>query len=127
MKNILVLLLPSIGALVPASAYAAKLQDAMQMQLVMMLQAEIAPCWTMPALDGKAPAPVTIQVLLKKDGSLARKPAAIELPQEKSAKALATSAIRAVERCAPFDSVAQHPKVYDKWRELRINFAPLGY
>ncbi|RFC69537.1 MULTISPECIES: hypothetical protein [Mesorhizobium] len=126
MTNLPILLLPAIAALTPISAYAAKLPDAVQMQLVMMLQAEIAPCWTMPPIDGKAPAPVTIQVLLKKDGSLARKPSAIALPQDKTAKALATSAIRAVERCAPFDSVAQHPKAYDNWRELHINFAPLG-
>jgi hypothetical protein len=114
----------AFAAALPAKA--AKLPDAIQMQLVMMLQAEIAPCWTMPAIEGKTPKPVTIQVLLRKDGSLARKPSAVALPRDKSARALASSAIRAVERCAPFDSVARHPKAYDKWRELRIDFAPSG-
>jgi hypothetical protein len=107
-------------------AHATKLPDAMQRQLVMLLQAEIAPCWTMPAIDGKTPKPVTILVLLRKDGSLARTPSAVALPQDREAKALAASAIRAVERCAPFDGVARHPGVYERWRELRINFAPVA-
>lgn len=125
MKKLAPSILFAAAAFSSAPVYAAKLPDAMQMQLVMMLQAEIAPCWTMPSIEGATPKPVTIKVLLKKDGSLASKPSAIALPQDTQAKALATSAIRAVERCAPFDSVARHPKVYDQWRELRINFAPL--
>ncbi|MCO5063715.1 MAG: hypothetical protein M9924_04790 [Rhizobiaceae bacterium] len=124
MKAPVILIL--LAAAMPAPALAAKLPDAMQMQLIMLLQSEIAPCWTMPSIEGKLPKPVTIQVMLRKDGSLARKPLAVALPQDKAARALATSAISAVERCAPFDSVARHPKAYDKWRELRINFAPVG-
>jgi len=107
-------------------AYATKPPDPVKMQLIMMLQSEIAPCWTMPAVDGSVSKPVTIQVLLNKDGSLARRPSVIGLTQNKEASAFASSAIRAVERCAPFDSVARHPKAYDEWRELHINFAPVG-
>jgi hypothetical protein len=107
-----------------ATVQSVALPDQTRSQLVMMLQSQIAPCWIMPTVEGKPGGPVIIKVLLKRDGSLAKKPTTVGSPRDKASKALAASAVKAVERCAPYDGLQRHQKSYEQWRELRINFAP---
>ena len=93
--------------------------------LVDALRNEIAACWMPPDMTGAKPISVVVKVRLKRDGSLAAKPVAENPPKAKEAKLLAASAVRAVERCAPFHSMAGTRLPYERWRELKLNFAPV--
>lgn len=93
--------------------------------LVEALHNEIAGCWMPPDMKGAKPGPVVVKVRLKRDGSLAAKPTVENPPKAKEAKLLAASAVRAVERCAPFRSMKRTRVPYERWRELKLNFAPM--
>ncbi|WP_379065095.1 hypothetical protein ACHMW4_15345 [Mesorhizobium sp. UC22_110] len=93
--------------------------------LVEALHNEIAGCWMPPDMKGTKPAPIIVKVRLKRDGSLAAKPTVENPPKAKEAKLLAASAVRAVERCAPFRSMKRTRIPYERWRELKLNFAPM--
>ncbi|WP_054311913.1 hypothetical protein [Mesorhizobium sp. 1M-11] len=93
--------------------------------LVEALHNEIAGCWMPPDMRGAKPGPVIIKVRLKRDGSLAARPTVENPPKAKEAKLLAASAVRAVERCAPFRSMKRTRVPYERWRELKLNFAPM--
>ena len=93
--------------------------------LVEALHNEIAGCWMPPDMKGAKPGPVVVKVRLKRDGSLAARPTVENPPKAKEAKLLAASAVRAVERCAPFRSMKRTRVPYERWRELKLNFAPV--
>lgn len=93
--------------------------------LVEALHNEIAGCWIPPDMKGAKPGPVVVKVRLKRDGSLAARPTVENPPKAKEAKLLAASAVRAVERCAPFRSMKRTRVPYERWRELKLNFAPV--
>lgn len=93
--------------------------------LVEALHNEIAGCWLPPDMKGAKPGPVIVKVRLKRDGSLAARPTVENPPKAKEAKLLAASAVRAVERCAPFHSMKRTRVPYERWRELKLNFAPV--
>ncbi|MCG7507270.1 hypothetical protein [Mesorhizobium retamae] len=93
--------------------------------LVEALHNEIAGCWMPPDMKGAKPGPIVVKVRLKRDGSLAARPTVENPPKAKEAKLLAASAVRAVERCAPFRSMKRTRVPYERWRELKLNFAPV--
>lgn len=65
------------------------------------------------------PAPVTVEVHLKRDGTLS-KPAEIIGPQSGSAREQA--AIRAISRCAPYHIPSQFSASYEHWKRLQVRF-----
>jgi membrane protein involved in colicin uptake len=86
-------------------------------QMNMAIQA----CWNRPDFKGKVPV-VTLKVLLAKDGSLIGSPHVLRPKKSKVFKAIADSAIRAVNRCAPFSTVPENPDLYEDLKEIYMNF-----
>ena len=87
------------------------------------LQRRIAACWSAPpiSLDGGT-AKVTVR--LTPAGDLAATPEVERgLGQGKGFDVLAKSAVRAIQRCAPYGGLeALAP--YDEWETLAITFSP---
>jgi hypothetical protein len=114
-----------IVALLSAVSFAglahANANDAAVAQLIERLRSEIAPCWMMPPINGEIGI-VVIDVELKRDGSLAREPTVENPSSDAQSKIVATSAVRALHRCAPFKSVKAFP--YRDWQQLRLRFDP---
>ncbi|MEI8443677.1 cell envelope integrity protein TolA [Mesorhizobium sp. CCNWLY176] len=100
----------------------AQAQDSAVSDLVSALRGEVQRCWAPPMLTGKRPRPAVISVRLNPDGSLDGIPVLANRSSNENFKVMATSAIRAIERCAPFESVRQQHVPYDKWRQLKLRF-----
>lgn len=76
-------------------------------------------CWAPPGAEAGKPGQVRLEFKLKPSGELDGEPRVLNSPDGKAAEALAQSAIRAVQRCAPYSlPVAK----YESWRQIVINF-----
>lgn len=86
---------------------------------------KLSGCWSIPAkaLPEDVDAfKAEIVVHLRPDGSLAEKPMVRKTKKRKSFQLFAASAIRAVEKCAPYTMLL--PYSHDIWSELVITFDP---
>lgn len=89
------------------------------------LRNEIESCWNMPVVKRGAILPeIKISVDVGRDGSLLKNPRVLKSGKSALGKQLAKSAVRAVERCAPFNTVKDNPKSYEKLRTIILNFQP---
>jgi len=87
------------------------------------LMNRIRACWALPvALRDARDLIVTVQIDLKRDGSLAREPSVINSDPRPAFQAAAESAVRAVRKCVPFDFLPAAK--YDLWKSIEINFDP---
>ena len=78
----------------------------------------MAMCWNIPA--GVAdPVAVSVHVVLNPDGSLHGKPNLVKAAEGTRGKVVAESAIRAVEKCAPYPEAAKAGA-----DEFTVNFDP---
>jgi hypothetical protein len=90
--------------------------------------AAVERCWTIPAGARNAQnLRVTIRLFLTQDGNLLRAPEVVDAARmnragEETFRAAAESAMRAVQRCAPYRMLPAQK--YDTWREIEMNFDP---
>lgn len=99
------------------TAVAAELSTTQQAALMDELQA----CWAIPAGTGKM-GRVTVKFRLTKTAELDGKPEVIAPRPE--AKLLEASALRAIARCVPFESLAKYPESFEIWRDITVSFEP---
>ncbi|TWB46726.1 hypothetical protein FBZ98_11147 [Rhizobium sp. ERR 922] len=84
------------------------------------LMANIASCWIRPdAVPSEKP---RLKLVLGRDGSLLLNPVVINSSDDPRFAPFATSAVKAVQRCAPFKDLAPYQDLYDQWREVLIDF-----
>lgn len=87
------------------------------------LRARIQQCWNPPA--GAADAKdliVLVRILFKQDGSLAARPTVTGRGNGVYAQAASESALRAIERCAPYTFLPAAK--YDAWKDVEVTFDP---
>jgi hypothetical protein len=91
-------------------------------QIAALLRAAIIKCWTIDA--GQSPAAstqVTVEFELRPSGALSRKPRIATQRGIPTNVALAASAIRAIEACAPYNNLP--PELFETgWRHVRLTF-----
>jgi len=88
-------------------------------------KAHLSKCWAPPV--GTANGEVgnfLIRILLNPDGTLGAKPELIRAPASPSGPTLVESAIRALQRCQPYDFLPA--KKYEEWRITDLVFSPQG-
>lgn len=95
------------------------------MAAMVAMREKISSCWSIPA--GAVPEEVVslqakILIRLKPDGSLAEKPTVREPQKGKTSRLFAQSAIRAIEKCAPYAMLRPYP--HEIWGEIVVTFAP---
>jgi outer membrane biosynthesis protein TonB len=88
------------------------------------LKRQMAACWSFPA--GAAQAEnlvIAIHVQLRADGSLIEAPELMDQSRmgEPYYRAAAEAALRAINRCQPFELPAEY---YDVWKDIIFNFDP---
>ena len=86
------------------------------------LRAQLAQCWV-PPNGWTDPSQVRVVALLSlsPDGSVRGQPDILEAPQGQYASEAPASAIRAIDRCAPFKLPANK---YDAWKQVKVIFDP---
>jgi hypothetical protein len=86
------------------------------------LRSRLAQCWS-PPIGWTDPAEVRVILLLSlnPDGSVAGDPQVLERPSGRYDQTAPESAIRAVQRCAPYNLPADK---YESWKQVRITFDP---
>jgi colicin import membrane protein len=87
------------------------------------LRARIQQCWNPPA--GAADAKdliVLVRILFKQDGSLAARPTVTNRGNGVYGQVAAESALRAIERCAPYSFLPIAK--YDSWKDVEVTFDP---
>ncbi len=103
----------------------ARAEDADIATLKASLSREIQTCWLAPTPKaGQKPSVIALSVRLNRDGSLAAPPVAVDPQPDEYSAQLVQSAVRAVQRCAPFQSLSAQKVPYSAWRELTLRFDP---
>lgn len=91
-------------------------------------RAQVEKCWLIPAGARDAQnLRVTLRLFMTQDGNLLRPPEVLDGARMKRAgeetfRAAAESAVRAVQRCAPYRMLPVQK--YDTWREIELTFDP---
>lgn len=89
---------------------------------------QVERCWSVPAGDlDTRNLTVTLRLFLTQEGTLSRAPEVIDGARmnrtgEDAFRAAAESAVRAVQRCAPYRMLPMAK--YDTWREIELTFDP---
>lgn len=108
----------------PASLGARDGQDSVQMTQSELdaLRGQVAQCWSPPVgAVGAEDLRVRVRVNLAQSGEVAGSPEVLNTNSNPAFRAAASSAVRAVMRCAPYSlPIAK----YDSWQEVIINFDP---
>jgi colicin import membrane protein len=87
------------------------------------LRGRLAGCWNIPAgVDDANALKVTVKFQLDRSGMLQGRPEIVSGGAASGpARIAAESAVRAVQKCAPFNLPADK---YDTWSEVVVNFDP---
>jgi hypothetical protein len=112
---------PTVSAQAADKAAAGKIS----MAAMVAMREKIDSCWSIPAgaVSGETILfQAKILVRLKPDGSLAEKPTVREPQKGKAFRLYAESAIRAIEKCAPYTMLRPCPP--DVCSEIVVTFAP---
>jgi len=92
--------------------------------LINAMKRQVGACWSFPA-GAVQPEDlvVWIDIQLRPDGNLVGAPQVEEQGRmnEPYFRAAAEAAVRAINRCQPYDLPAEH---YDVWKEMRLSFDP---
>jgi hypothetical protein len=88
------------------------------------LKSEIERCWLLVGVDGTEDMVVQLRIVMGPDRTVreARPVDRGRFDRDPKFRAVAESALRAVDKCSPLQSVAGYP--YSEWREIVMNFDP---
>lgn len=82
--------------------------------------AQVRSCWSLPPADVGSRQTIKLRLSLAPDGSVTET-AVVDPEKSEAGRRLAASAIRAVERCAPYSFSAE---TYEAWKTLEIDLQP---
>ena len=86
------------------------------------LRRQIRRCWNPPVgAAGVATLTARVNFTLNQDGSLSSSPTLLNASPDPTFIALADSAVRAVNRCAPYSLPFEK---YESWKDVTVNFTP---
>ncbi|MBL8587833.1 MAG: cell envelope biogenesis protein TolA [Methylobacteriaceae bacterium] len=106
-----------------ATANAPRMSPSLWGQLDGLLQEQYRECWNKLGFDGQSYVP-QIRVTYNADGSLASQPVLVNPPGEPALRALADSAMRAVQKCNPLKIPPQFAPYHAQWRARTLRFDP---
>ena len=109
-------------ATAPVHAEDKKPADPRLTQLAEQLRMAVTRCWLPPVAPKNQPLEVTVKFQLAKDGSIVGTPEILKPQKGEFFKSLAESAVRAVKRCSPLNTVAENPDLYDDLKEIIMHF-----
>lgn len=90
--------------------------------IVEQLKMAVTPCWLAPDTSKTPPLVVTVKIQLAKDGSIIGQPKVLTPKKTKAYDLIAKNAVRAIMRCAPFKTIPENADLYDKLKDVNINF-----
>lgn len=97
-------------------------QDRAFAEAARYLHNKVVSCWNVPH-DAASPGTIVrIRFGLDRDGAVIGDPVVLDQPLETGAARLAESARRAVIRCAPYDGLKRYGALYQRWRDIVLNF-----
>jgi hypothetical protein len=96
--------------------------DTIGPEIIKAIVPAIQKCWAMPSAPPDRPPHTQLKVKLNADGSLNGQPEVVARAEGESGESFTASAVRAVQKCAPYAVLLKHP--YERWREILINFDP---
>ena len=106
-----------------ATGTAAKLNPSQRDALMGILQEQIQRCYTAPiSASGGDGTPPLLDIRLNQDGSLASEPTVLRAGSSSTDQAVASAALRAVRRCAPYRVPSQYMQFYSDWKILNVQF-----
>lgn len=105
---------------------AARLAPSQRDALIGIIQAQLRRCWDAPLAAQSLPQPpvATLRIALNADGSLAARPQVVNADSDRLFQAVADSASRATQRCAPLSIPAEFAPFYEDWKTMVVNFDP---
>lgn len=105
---------------------AAQLAPSQRDALIGIIQAQLRRCWDAPLAAQSLPQPpvATLRIALNADGSLADRPQIVNAESDRLFQAVAASASRATQRCAPLSIPAEFAPFYEDWKTMVVNFDP---
>jgi colicin import membrane protein len=105
---------------------AARLAPSQRDALIGIIQAQLRRCWDAPLAAQSMPQPpvATLRIALNADGSLAARPQVVNSDSDRLFQAVADSASRATQRCAPLSIPAEFAPFYEDWKTMVVNFDP---
>lgn len=105
---------------------AARLAPSQRDALIGIIQAQLRRCWDAPLAAQSLPQPpvATLRIALNADGSLAARPQVVNADSDRLFQAVAESASRATQRCAPLSIPAEFAPFYEDWKTMVVNFDP---
>lgn len=105
---------------------AAQLAPSQRDALIGIIQAQLRRCWDAPLAAQSLPQPpvATLRIALNADGSLAGRPQIVNAEADRLFQAVADSASRATQRCAPLSIPAEFAPFYEDWKTMVVNFDP---
>ncbi|MGY6644953.1 MAG: hypothetical protein ACXIVD_07000 [Salinarimonas sp.] len=105
---------------------AAQLAPSQRDALIGIIQAQLRRCWDAPLAAQSLPQPpvATLRIALNADGSLAGRPQIVNAESDRLFQAVADSASRATQRCAPLSIPAEFAPFYEDWKTMVVNFDP---
>ncbi|KKB76028.1 hypothetical protein VW35_20080 [Devosia soli] len=106
-------------AIVALLSPGAEAQEVSQVELEAFVE-QVKSCWTIAPADIGSGRSVKLRVALALDGAVTDA-SVIDPDKSEAAQRLATGAIRAVERCAPYSFSAES---YDVWKTLEVDLQP---
>lgn len=110
-----------------ATGTASRLSPSLRDQLIGLINSQLRACWDAPlaAQSMSNPPVAVVRFSLSPEGGLTAGPDLVNSSSDPLFGAVADSALRAVQRCAPLRIPAQFAPYYDDWRTLSVNFNPL--
>ena len=109
----------SLGA---ATGTSQKLSPSMRDALVGMLQQQIERCYSAPPGASQGVILPVLDIRLNPDGTLGSEPRVMRSGQNATDQSIASAALRAVRRCAPYKIPAQYAPFYNDWKAINAEF-----
>ncbi|MGU3493816.1 hypothetical protein ACLBXM_07225 [Xanthobacteraceae bacterium A53D] len=97
-------------------------QERLAPAMMQKLMTHITACWAPPPEGIAQRFKTRVTMTLKPDGTLDGTPRVSDADPRDTSGVYAQSAVRAVQRCAPYDFLP--PEAHDQWREITVNFQP---
>jgi hypothetical protein len=107
------------------NARANKIKSVLTTEEIAQFKAQLGKCWVPQSgiAEGEV-GNVLIRIFFHPDGRLNAPPELIQAPASRSGPAVAENAIRAVQRCQPYDALPA--KKYEAWRIIDLIVSPHG-
>jgi|GEM_PF-4050236 len=99
-------------------------QEVLTYEEMTAVKSHVQKCWNVPSQPKRSPkiVPIAIRIDLNENGTLSKEPSVLSMVESEYEKALATTALTAIRKCAPFTMLPAAK--YAVWKAIVIDFDP---